>query len=143
MTISVDPEFSDCIQRAYRVSSEEKFIPKLYLIHSNGKKSPLSFPYCLTEVNNRTDFTINNKVSTNCLSMQRNSSLKFKAAGLFHFKVTPNKPVHSFCELDTHFLVFVASTTLPSPSKDLVRVMTAFCFGTIILCTFWLHYYVM
>ena len=141
MMISVLPEQSDCIQRAYKISFEEEFVPILFFIDSAGKKSNLSFPYCLTEVNNREEFTISKAVSANCLSLQKKSSLKFTAPGLFHFKVTANKVGYTFCNLETYFLVFVASTNLPVPSKDLVRAMTAFCFGALILCTFWFHYY--
>ena len=142
MTISVQPELSDCIQRAYRIYLEETFVPKLFLVDAAGTKSNLSFSYCLDEVNNRDEFTISKGVSANCLSMQKKSSIKFDAPGLFHFKVTVDKLGNTFCNLETYFLVFVAKAYLPDPSKSLVRAMTAFCFGALILCTFWFHYYV-
>ena len=141
MTISVQPDQSDCIQRAYRVFFVEQFIPRLFLIDSDGTKSRLAFPYCITEVNDRKDFTIENKVSRNCMSTAKNSSLKFDGSGLFHFKVKASQAGNTFCDLVTYFIVFVDDAPMPYPAQDLVRAMTSFCFGSMILCTFLLHYH--
>lgn len=141
MTISVQPSHSDCIQRTYKIFFVEEFIPQLLVINGDGTKSRLTFPYCITEINDRKDFTIMNKASDKCMSTSKKSSLKFDGSGLFHFKVKANKSGNTFCDLETYFMVFVADAPMPHPAQDLVRAMTSFCFGSIILCTFLLHYH--
>ena len=141
MTYSVLPAYTDCIQRAYRIFSLDTLRPRISVRDARGNKKTLPFPYCLSEINNRSDYTMQNAVNSSCLSMKRNSTIRFIGSGLFHFKVTANQPNFTFCNLQTYFLVYVESTKLPYPAKDLVMVMTAFILGFILLCTFWVYYY--
>ena len=141
LTFSALPAYTDCIQRAYRIFSLETLRPRISVRDARGVKKPLPFPYCISELNNRSDYTLQNMVNASCLSIQRNSTLKFKGSGLFHFKVTANQPHFTFCNLQTYFLVYVESTKLPYPGQELVMVMTAFVLGFVILCTFWVYFY--
>ena len=141
MTVSDNPKHSDCIQRAYQVFFPELFEPQLYVIDGSSVRLSLASPYCIKEVNGRKDFIIRNKVSTNCMSISKKSRIKFDGSGLFHFTVQAVKSNNTFCDLETNFLVFVADSTLPHLAKSLVRAMTSFCFGTVILCTFLIHYH--
>ena len=139
MTYSSLPAHSDCIQRAYILGFYEKLKPRLYVSYINGTRTRLTFPYYLYEVNNRTDYKI--KHAINQSQYGANSSLELKASGLYHFKVTVVKPGYTFCDLEAYFIIFVANAPLPHPVLELVRVMTAICFGTALLVVFLLKYH--
>ncbi len=141
MTFSSSPFHSDCIQRVYKVDYHETFQPRLYLLDENSTKTWLEFPYYLTEVNNRSDYAIKNPVHGKHMSVAAKSSLEFTASGLYHFKINVVKSGYTFCDLEAYFVVFVTDEPLPDPAQDLVRAMTSFCFGSILLTVFLLNYY--
>eukprot|EP00794_Sanderia_malayensis_P005254 gene5254-5918_t len=141
MTISSSPLHTDCIQRVYNVDYHEKFQPRLFIIDMNSTRTLLAFPYFVTELNNRTDYEIENGLANNRMSRPANSKLKFKGSGLYHYKVTVVKSGHTFCDLQTYFIIFISNEPLPDPAQDLVRTMTSFCFGSGLFALFLLKYY--
>ncbi|XP_065071427.1 uncharacterized protein LOC135696077 [Rhopilema esculentum] len=140
-TISSRPDETDCIQRVFKVYFMEEFTPKLFVVDRDGTRTDLKFPYCITELNERKDYSIENKVRPGCMSAAKKSALKFDGSGLFHFRVNVIKSGYTFCDLQTYFIIFVADAPMPYPAQELVRAMTSFCFGSIILFVFLINFH--
>jgi len=131
---------SDCIYRVYRLFYSEKLIPKVYLKHDDTI-SQLEKPYYIKELNNRDDYFLSDTKDNDDQTMIQQSSISFKASGLYHFKVELVDKTISFCLLETEFIVYVDGAPLPHPAEDLVRAGTSMIFGTAILAVFLFQYY--
>ena len=140
MTISSEPSHSDCIQRAFKIYYKEEFTPSLFIVDSSYNKTKLTFPYCIFEINDRVDWDIDD-LDVNCVSSLAAGIWRFHGSGLFHFEVTVTKSGYTFCDLKTHFIIFVADAPILHPAETIVRVVTAFCFGSMILCVFLLNFH--
>ena len=73
--------------------------------------------------------------------MRRNSSIKFKGSGLYHFKIQPVNANVSFCKLEAEFLLYVDGTPFAHPIDEIAQTFTAFLFGFILLGLFVYHSY--
>ncbi len=141
MKFSSFPSHSDCIQRVYSIDYTQFFKPYVFVVYANGSETILSFPYTVTEINNRSDYLILNNLGPNLMSMPAQSEIDFKGSGLFHFRIDVVKSGYTFCDLQAYFIFFVSDEPLPEPTQDLVRAMTSFCFASVLLSLFLYNYY--
>ncbi len=146
MTISDDVNFSDCLDRVYRVYyGDTSFKPTFQYIRNGEVSGLLTAPYTIHEVNGRSDYCINPSGATCTSSVAELEStlvtpdmpIKFTGQDLYHFRVTVVGD--SYCSLTAYFTIWVYE----SPTRTVMRwaqySITGFTFAVGLAVAYCIH----
>ncbi|KAJ3072725.1 hypothetical protein HDU98_003037 [Podochytrium sp. JEL0797] len=128
LRISMQQEYSDCINRVPNVMNDLVYSPTFYVTDAGGSVAALRNRYTLVELNNRIDYCINTGTTTICsnstslyttpLDPTFNASISWSSTSteLYHFRVQVVE--HEFCgDLSVEFGVWVM---LPTPRTGVI-----------------------
>ncbi|KAL7754410.1 hypothetical protein RI367_000391 [Sorochytrium milnesiophthora] len=136
---------SDCINATMWSNYGNSFVPVFQVAQKNRALRPLTAPFLVVEMNNRTDWCINECTSASSQQIQatiypaQSSSIVWQGGGLYHFRVYA--PVSDSCNITTDVPIFVLNAPTRSSVQQTIMAITATIFALSLLSIYlWYSY---